>query len=72
MFFNFLIYLFCSLNNILLFIMIIGINSEREKYCKYNDNYLTFSKNAFKKIKLDKVEQDFFDELIENVEWEKL
>ena len=34
-----------------------------KKYCKYNDNYLTFSKNAFKKIKLDKVEQDFFDEL---------
>ena len=34
-----------------------------KKYCSFNDNYITFSKSSFKKIKLDNKAQYFFDEL---------
>ncbi len=34
-------------------------------YCDFNDKYLTFTKSSFKKMKLDKKCQPFFDELKE-------
>ena len=34
-----------------------------KKYCDSNDKHLIFSKNTFKKMKLDKTVQPFFDNL---------
>jgi len=43
-----------------------------KKYCEINDKYLIFSKNAFKKIKLDKNAQVFFNELKNYYHFSKL